>query len=387
MSVHLAVLVHGLWGNPEHMWYVEKALHDKHPVIRILVSKSNIGNRTYDGIDVCGERIAKEVLDRVSELEAEGEKVGDISFIGYSLGGLGARYAVGVLESTGFFKDVRPLTFTTFATPHIGVSPVSRGLFPWLVSSIGPRTLSVTGAHIFLADALVKKRPLLEAMSLEDSHFLHGLSLFKRRTAYANIVNDRSVPFWTAALTDTDPFRDLTQIKLNNDDSYGDTILKSDAPYEKPKDNAKLEPKKYPLTAREIIFKAVILAGFPLWLTLYSINAIIANYKSSQRISSHRSTYPDESTSLLSSMTQDVVEEVMDGPDADQHQHKIKLNKVQSKIVTNMNKLKWDKYYVHIQRTQHSHAAIVCRTRDSDRLSEGHNVMRHWLDNAFIACT
>lgn len=385
MTLHLAVLVHGLWGNPEHMWYVKKALHDRHPEVEILVSDSNIGNRTYDGIDVCGERIAKEVRGKVEALEEDGGKVTKVSFVGYSLGGLGARYAIGVLESTGFFKDVKPMTFTTFATPHVGVSPVSGGFFSWLVSSIGPRTLSVTGAHIFLADRLVKKKPLLEAMSLEDSRFFQGLALFKSRTAYGNIKNDRSVPFYTSHMTDTDPFLDLTKVHVNHDSSYGDTILDAKLPYTKALDHEKVEAKKYPLNAREIIFRTIILAGFPLWLTLYTANAIYSNFRSSQRITSHRSTYPDESSSLLSSMTQDVVEGVIDTSPSDSDPHKIKLNQAQSNIVANLNKLKWNKVFVHIQKTQHSHAAIVCRTRDSDRLSEGHNVMRHWLDTVFIA--
>lgn len=38
MSDHLAVLCHGLWGNPDHLWYVKKALAEKYPKITILVS-------------------------------------------------------------------------------------------------------------------------------------------------------------------------------------------------------------------------------------------------------------------------------------------------------------------------------------------------------------
>lgn len=138
------------------------------------------------------------------------------------------------------------------------------------------------------------------------------------------------------------------------------------------------------LTSREVIFRSVMIAGLPLWVTLYSANAMIANYKSSQRITSHRAEYPEEGNSVLSKLTQDVVEEVMDDAPKDGENNVIKLNPPQSKIVKSLNKLDWRKFDVHIRKTQHSHAAIVCRSRDTDRLTEGHDVMEHWLDNVFL---
>lgn len=41
----------------------------------------------------------------------------------YSLGGLIARYALGLLESRtpSFFTDIKPINFTTFASPAIGM--------------------------------------------------------------------------------------------------------------------------------------------------------------------------------------------------------------------------------------------------------------------------
>lgn len=89
--------------------------------------------------------------------------------MGYSLGGLLSRYAVGILYSQRFFDRVTPVHFATIATPNIGllVYPtfVSR-----LFSRLGPTFLSRTGEHFYATDVwegvdASQKKPLLEVMS------------------------------------------------------------------------------------------------------------------------------------------------------------------------------------------------------------------------------
>lgn len=378
-SDHLAVLVHGLWGSPEHMWCVKESLEEAHPSLHVLVSKTNIGNRTYDGVDVCGERIAKEVQEEVERLRKNGTDVKRISFVGYSFGGLAARYCIGVLQSTGTLDSIKPVNFTTFATPHVGVCPPKQGFFSYLVSSLGPRSLSVTGAHIFLADSLMKNRPLLEVMTDPESTFMKGLSMFQSKALYANIINDRSVPYFTAAISSQDPYQDLTKLRLHTDHEC-DVLLDSEKPYSIEPDEKILTNTVKP-TFREYAFRCVMLIGLPLWITLFLANAIIATFNSSRRINAHRMENPESSPSLSAQLNQEFVEDLIDGSDGETD---LKLNSHQTKIVANLNSLKWQKFMVRIQKTQHSHAAIVCRTRDTPRLMEGHKVMQHWIEKVFI---
>jgi triacylglycerol esterase/lipase EstA (alpha/beta hydrolase family) len=56
----------------------------------------------------------------LSALLEAGITVKYISFVGHSLGGLVSRYAIGVLYAAKFFDKVKPMNFTTFATPHLG---------------------------------------------------------------------------------------------------------------------------------------------------------------------------------------------------------------------------------------------------------------------------
>lgn len=109
-----------LWGNPSHLNHLRDTLRDQYPDdLHILVPKSNSDNQTYDGVEVGGERIANEVEQRLAELEKKGQKIKKISITGYSLGGLVARYAIGLMYSSGLFDRIQPINFTTFATPHL----------------------------------------------------------------------------------------------------------------------------------------------------------------------------------------------------------------------------------------------------------------------------
>lgn len=70
--VHLLVLVHGMWGNPDHLAemnriYAERCAQEDSALgpsgerLHILVAQTNKEASTYDGIDWGGERVADEV--------------------------------------------------------------------------------------------------------------------------------------------------------------------------------------------------------------------------------------------------------------------------------------------------------------------------------------
>jgi hypothetical protein len=68
MSVHLLVLVHGMWGNPNHLSELARIVKETHEKrehddaeLQVLVAKTNSDDSTYDGIDWGGERVAQEV--------------------------------------------------------------------------------------------------------------------------------------------------------------------------------------------------------------------------------------------------------------------------------------------------------------------------------------
>jgi triacylglycerol esterase/lipase EstA (alpha/beta hydrolase family) len=99
-----------LWGNPEHLKQVSDSLRQRFPEdqVEILVAKRNAGSFTYDGVDTGGERVASEVEQKLGDLKNDGHDIKKISVIGYSLGGLVARFAIGLLYSRGVFERIQP---------------------------------------------------------------------------------------------------------------------------------------------------------------------------------------------------------------------------------------------------------------------------------------
>ncbi|GAA6010273.1 hypothetical protein JCM10207_005699, partial [Rhodosporidiobolus poonsookiae] len=138
--VHLIVATHGLWGAPQHIAYVGEAAlkhaaranaprsrtapHEDNVKLVVLAAKSNSADWTwtYDGVDVMADRVVEEIDDKIKEIARDGGKVTRFSMVGYSLGGLVARYTLGLLDSRtpSFFDEVTPVNFTTFASPWIG---------------------------------------------------------------------------------------------------------------------------------------------------------------------------------------------------------------------------------------------------------------------------
>ena len=58
-------------------------------------------------------------------------------------------------------------------------------------------------------------RSLLSVLADPESIFIRGLAQFKHRSLYANVVNDRTVTYYTAGISQTDPFVDPDDIKIN----------------------------------------------------------------------------------------------------------------------------------------------------------------------------
>ncbi|CAO1630156.1 unnamed protein product [Parajaminaea phylloscopi] len=264
-TVHLLVACHGLWGQPLHLRYLVEQLikscggeisptgadpdpaadgtddeaatksqgNNGHqaqsgsatqPRLVVLIPDSNADTRTYDGIDWCSERIVEDIERERQRLRKLGRTVVRFSILGYSLGGLMARYTVGLLHSKGFFETVQPVSFTTLSTPHLGV-PRTSGWFSQVAAAVGSRFLGRTGQQLYLRDngwdtsasspspsSLPRgRRPkskatLLEALADPASNFIKGLQMFQHTRIYANAVSDPTVPFRTGALMDVDPW-------------------------------------------------------------------------------------------------------------------------------------------------------------------------------------
>ncbi|CAK7265454.1 hypothetical protein SEPCBS119000_001520 [Sporothrix epigloea] len=331
---HLCVLVHGLWGQPEHLDSVAAALRDAYSEdqLHILVAKSNSGYYTYDGIDTGGERVCLEIEDALKTAAAKGANIAKLSVIGYSLGGLVARYAVGLLHAKGVLDTLVCNNFTAFASPFVGARSPARGAFSSVFNAIGARTISVSGRQLFGIDSFRDTgRPLLAVMADPQSIFMAGLKHFTRRTLYANIVNDRSAVYYTTSISKTDPFAEvvteggeLEDLPLNYVPGYNGTIMDPTEPVALDRLAAAMQrvrvrkqsgeaakerhankqgtispakalrrflAKPWDRDRRIALFEAAPLLAMavllPLGLTLFLANAVYQNMQSSKRLKLH----------------------------------------------------------------------------------------------------
>lgn len=107
--VHLVTVLHGLWGSPSHIAYVVDSItrhaarpsaprsraRDSSPArttdskveVVVLAPRTNAESfaHTYDGIDVCADRVVEEIDAEVRRIEDDGGKVERFSIVGCAL--------------------------------------------------------------------------------------------------------------------------------------------------------------------------------------------------------------------------------------------------------------------------------------------------------------
>lgn len=402
----------------------------------ILVAKRNSGSFTYDGIELGGERLCREIEEQLDDIKSRGGNIKKLSIAGYSLGGLVARYAVGLLYSKGVLDQLECQNFTAFASPFLGVRSPLRGWANQLFNVLGARTLSKSGHQLFTIDQFRDTgRPLLAVMADPKSVFMQGLAKFKRRTLYTNIVNDRTAVHYTTGITKTDPYTDLTKVKVNYVKGREPVILDpanpvSFLPHEQHKQDFQTRARAF---ASNLPFVLALSVFLPMGVVAFLITSAVQTVRSSKRIELHekglagidiktyrsvpliikeiRSQIEDAYEELNSSQNQEYLggdaaavddAKEVDSEEEDEeeaaperkHSHRrlssasqtaptLALTEEQFEMIDSLNGLGWRKYPVWIHKVRHSHAAIIVRM-DKPSFSEGEVVLSHWAEEEFL---
>lgn len=429
---------------------------------------------TYDGIDVCGIRVANEIQSQIDALNnsPDGSRVVKLSVAAYSLGGLISRFALGLLYQRGLFETVEPVGFTTFASPHAGALALGSNMVTRMFNKVAPFFLAYTSRQLFLADK--SEQPLLKSMSDPSLSFYKALSQFKTLTLYGNVVNDHRTEWYTAGIDTVDPFaHKAAYIRGTYVPGYAPTILDYSKPLQLGYSVAKgrlvpfiggdsgIAATSVGIRGRlwqsvqkvKVVFSVLVVV--PVWFACSIMNSAYQATRAWMRKrqfvrSSVFSLFSDGLDALLNSppvtvtaepddddtdatdeglkdrvsenvgvVLESVLDAVSQYSDIDQYLDspappastdndgsddsattplltgdlvpeslttppQLSLTPVQRTIIGNLNTLAWTKYAVHIRLAQHSHAAIICRFPNKD-FREGKTVIRHWVDDVFVA--
>ncbi|OBZ83512.1 hypothetical protein A0J61_08441 [Choanephora cucurbitarum] len=414
------------------MSYIERQIKEKYKnKVYVLNSDVNKAKYTYDGVDICGKRLAKDIEATVAQLEKKGKIVKKISIIGYSLGGLIVRFAIGVLGQKGFFDTIEPDYFITFATPHIGVKVPSPSTFYRIFNFISGRLVSRSGEQLQLIDVFDEKtgKPVLEVMSDPDQVYFRTLSKFKTRRIYANIANDATVPYWTAGIEVRDYFQNHKgKLDILVDDDYISLVNSFDirGPNYKKRENRQKMSTKYHIIRYALFCLSPILV--PLWLTFVisfvGTQGLISRYRVSQLLREKHDSERDPLQRKPSFSDRYIDGNILAGaldavnlpgeerdepgiaseegtpvPDKDRirkfdyHLEPGKLLLKQSKplafdkttkhMYDNLNQLEWERVWVYI-RLFNAHGGIICRQKVYE-VDGGKATIQHFLDTTHLS--
>ncbi|KAM7294074.1 protein FAM135B-like [Ixodes scapularis] len=117
-NIHFIVFVHGLGGRSCDFYWAKRwmKLLITTPKHLLIWSEANGGDKTFDEIGLCGERLAQEVANYLNNIGATNFK---LSFVGFSLGCVTIRAALTCPQMRPYIKNLN--TFLSLHGPHLGV--------------------------------------------------------------------------------------------------------------------------------------------------------------------------------------------------------------------------------------------------------------------------
>lgn len=283
-------------------------------------------------------------------------------------------------------------------------------------------------------------RSLLSVLADPESIFIQGLAQFQHRSLYANVVNDRTVTYYTAAISQTDPFVKVDDLQVNYVPGYQEVILDRENPVS-PKGPVEPQALAQRITSgtRMVLGRVAITAALavflPIGITGFLLNSVVQTVRSGQRIQLHtqgragidparyriplminavrqeaeqvfESTNNSQQQDYLSAGSEDMASTTqptspgwslrrksLAKSDIDSIEEQktalpmefptLALTQDQFKMIEALDNVGFKKYPVYIHNHRHSHAAIIVRMVKPS-FDEGKLVIKHWLDNFLL---
>lgn len=259
-------------------------------------------------------------------------------------------------------------------------------------------------------------------MADPNSIFIRGLALFKNRSLYCNIINDRSVPYYTSNITDKDPYADLDAVNLQPLSGYKGALLRPDEPVRPKPHESMTTLERWKTSGRNVIttlpFFLFLVVFIPIGGTLFLFNSGYQTIRSAQRVKLHESGQGgfsidryrlplieearhmgDRVYERLSTTQGEQYLPTPPSPEKGSRSNRstksessnkqvkgqddfptLALTPEQFSMIEGLDGVGFIKYPVHITKARHSHAAIIVRSQRKG-FSEGRIVVDHWVEN------
>jgi hypothetical protein len=234
-------------------------------------------------------------------------------------------------------------------------------------------------------------------MSRPGSIFMQGLTKFRHRSLYANLVNDRVAPFFSSYITESEMSVDLRTNQISPRYVGMDVLIGSRglSTYQGSKnENQCLSPavcRKVLCGVKQAAKYTAAPFLFPIVFAVFLINSNIQTSKSTKRQLLHRKNTAklldvDSSINhLLPSVgsqqgTEPLTQSTLAGDQTMElapSRRPLKLDPRQREMATHLNALGFEKYPVYIRGDTNSHAAIIVR-KERKSFEEGWAVLWHW---------
>ena len=189
---HLVLIIPG-FGEIEHSLNIIKNRLSEIKNCNVLITNFNTIKDNINGI----KKSSNNIIDYLKNFINDNGNFKFISIIGYSMGGLYARFIIYKLFENGKIYGLEPIIFCTIATPHLGL--LENHYLSGITDLIKNNLVGVSGKEINLTDASFYYESLIFKMGTDDN-FLKPLNSFKKKILYANYSGDLVVPFETSAI-------------------------------------------------------------------------------------------------------------------------------------------------------------------------------------------
>ncbi len=200
-------------------------------------------------------------------------------------------------------------------------------------------------------------------MANRSSIFYKGLALFKTRTLYANIRNDRLVRYCTASIRHTNPYR---RFAYKRSDPKYPSLVEIDEP-----NPIKLEP----WSNREIaiVSTAAIIAPvlMPIWLLF--ISTFFSTAKFWRSLNKVKAIVDLEWYKLAHG---DIVDDYVEDQEAKICHGTVQASR-RKRMLDELNVLEWNRYDAYLPFSN-AHASIVVR---ESRFKKVEDVINHFVDH------